>query len=183
MIYFIKSMNSAYGRLLFDNNDENLVELTFNERDRVKEAGEYTLLEGDFVQFRIATDTRKRRLLQSKPMAKLNGQIQRATQITLIEEHSLVNNSVNTREHRERGVLIKICSSQQQQQFGAIKCVEQDETVYFSYEELISFVRFNPAETSNLKEAYTIETCKLEVGDSLEFSVVKCQQVDSARLG
>ena len=42
------SMMPQFGRLIFDNNDENLVELTFNERDRIVEAGEYTLLEGSF---------------------------------------------------------------------------------------------------------------------------------------
>jgi len=173
----------ALGRLIYDNNDENLVELTFNERDRIASAGEYTLLEGDFVQFRIATDKRKRLLLQSQPHIKLNpsqlSQLQRATNITLIEEHSLIDNSANTKEHRETGVLVKVhTGGSNETQLGVIKCLEQDELVFFPFEELINFVKFSTADPSNEQqsESFTVNKVKLEVGDSLEFSVVKCQK-------
>ena len=169
----------SIGRLIYDNNDDNLVELTFNERDRIADAGEYTLLEGDFVQFRIATDKRKRLLLQSQPNLKLNSnqmsQLQRATNITLIEEHSLIDNSNNTKEHRETGVLVRIHVSSNETQFGVIKCIEQHDLVYFPFDEIISFVKFSndPQQGDSL---YTVGRIKLEIGDSLEFSVVKCQK-------
>ena len=169
----------SIGRLIYDNNDENLVELTFNERDRIASAGEYTLLEGDFVQFRIATDKRKRLLLQGQPNLKLNSnqlsQLQRATNITLIEEHSLIDNSANTKEHRETGVLVRVHAGSNETQFGVIKCIEQEDFVFFPFDEIISFVKFSQVPNEQ-GEWFTVDKVKLEIGDSLEFSVVKCQK-------
>ena len=132
---------------------------------------------GDFVQFRIANDKRKRLILQSQPNFKLTPNqlslFQRATNITLIEEHSLLDNSVNTKEHREKGVLVRLHSPTNDSQYGAIKCIEQDDLVLFSFDEVISFVKFSPGDE---KQSFVVNKVKLEVGDSLEFSVIKCQK-------
>ncbi len=194
------SKASPIGSLIFDYNDDNLVELQFTEHDRIAEAGKYTLLEGDFVQFRIAFDKRQT--------------TKRATQISLIEEHSLSANSQNTKEHRERGILVKLLSANDLMHlnqlnvnnvssgasgdyyskisYGAIKCVEQDEIVYFSFNELVNYVKFTSSkaaknnageENESIKSSqhqeatptisYKVNQVKLEVGDSLEFSVVQ----------
>ena len=180
----------SIGRLIYDrntsnssvNNGESLMELSFTDRDRVGGSGEYTLLEGDFVQFRIASDKRRK----TAPMNSNINVYQRATQLTLIEEHSLVENSINTSEHRERGVLVKLYTakdllppasshhhSQLDAKFGAIQCLEQNELVYFSFNEVINYVRFA---NNNLGTTYSVNEVQLQVGDSLEFSVVKCQK-------
>jgi cold shock CspA family protein len=179
----------SIGRLIYDtniscnsvNNGESLINLSFTDRDRVSGSGDYTLLEGDFVQFRIASDKRRK----TAPMNSNINVYQRATQLTLIEEHSLVENSINTHEHRERGVLVKLYTakdllpasshhhSQLDAKFGAIQCLEQNELVYFSFNEVINYVRFT---NNNLGTTYSINEIQLQVGDSLEFSVVKCQK-------
>ena len=200
------------GRLIFDANDEHgqLVELTFGERDRVLEAGEYTLLEGDFVQFRVASDKRLKQQQQQR---------RRAAQISLIEEHSLLANSANTKERRQQGVLVALFSANDvlnnmvggrmsaqlvyasgaaaarrvaatatttitsdEYKYGAIECLEQDEIVYFSMSEVIRYVRFAAELTSDASataaaSAYTVSNVELEVGDSLEFSLVECKPV------
>ena len=183
----------SIGSLIFDyNDDSNLIELKFTERDRIPECGKYTLLEGDFVQFRIATD--KRRMINSSA-----GNQRRATQISLIEEHSLSANSQNTKEHREKGVLIKLLSANDllnlnsgttnnnsnseflnKINYGAIKCIEQDEIIYFSFNEIINYAKFTSnkendnGSSSSQQITYKINQVKLELGDSLEFSVVEC---------
>lgn len=167
------------GRLVYDNNQDSLVELTFSDTDRVlpsslaaptEYTNKYTLLEGDFVQFRIASD--KRRKFQTQ-----TNNIQRASQVTLIEEHSLVNNVINTGERREKGVLIKISELIQNaannscSKYGAIKCLEREDLVYFPFSEVINYARFKDDET----KGFLLNRVKLEVGDSLEFSVMTCQ--------
>lgn len=166
---------SSIGRLIYDANtiSSELVELTFTDRDRIPGASDYSFLEGDFVQFRIATDKRKR---INSVMYQSD---KRATQLTLIEEYSLVDNSINTNEHRERGVLSKIYSASEllknknsdKQKYGVIKCLEHDELIYFSFNELINYVKFKTDSTN-----YKINQVNLEIGDSLEFSVVQCQK-------
>lgn len=171
---------SSIGRLIFDNNnnsDEPLTELIFSDLDRIQCTGEYTLLEGDFVQFRIATDKRKKNYANNTHMHRQD----RATQITLIEEHSLVENSVNTNEFRERGVLVKLDTIKEfipnmdvhsaKAKYGAIKCMEQNELIYFSLSEVINYVRFS-CNANNT--TYSVKEINLQIGDSLEFSVVKC---------
>lgn len=172
---------TSIGRLIFDNNsnnDETLTELVFSDLDRVANAGNYTLLEGDFVQFRIASDKRKKNYSNNTQMHRQ----QRATQITLIEEHSLVENSVNTGEYRERGVLVKLGTAKElvphldthsQSKYGAIRCLEQNELVYFSIAEVINYVRF--ASTGGVT-SFSVKEIQMHIGDSLEFSVIKCQK-------
>jgi cold shock CspA family protein len=164
------------GRLIYDNNQDNLGELTFGENDRALiiasdatanggQNNKYTLLEGDFVQFRIATDKRRKFATQSN-------NIQRATQLTLIEEHNLAQNSQNTHENREKGVLIKI--NNDQIKYGAIKCLEREDLVYFAFNEIINYAKFK-TDTAGSR-SFFINQVKLEVGDSLEFSVMQCQK-------
>lgn len=146
--------NSA-GRLIYDgNNSQSLMELSFTERDRINGASEYTFLEGDFVQFRIATDKRK--------PGKFNSQ--RATQLTLIEEYSLVENCTNTNERRQTGILAKISNK-----YGAIQHSERDDLIFFSICEIISYVKL-----ANDSVTYNINKTNIEIGDLLEFSVVQC---------
>lgn len=172
---------SSIGRLVYDKNgaDDNLVELYFTDRDRIPNSGEYSLLEGDFVQFCIAFDKRK------KPSHLNPVMNQRATHLTLIEEHSLLENSVNTKEHRERGILFKIyngkdlqSSVDSQTKFGAIKCLEQTDLVYFSFGEVINYVKFKTSTLNGMSPvSFSVNEVNLQVGDSLEFSVIKCQKV------
>jgi cold shock CspA family protein len=168
------------GRLLYDNHQDSLLELTFSDTDRVattlaEYTNKYTLLEGDFVQFRIASD--KRRKFQTQ-----TNNIQRATHVTLIEEHDLAQNFMNTGEQREKGVLIKVSdlvSGQQQQQqqqpqkYGAIKCLEREDLIYFAFSEVINYARFKAGDS----KSFLLNQVKLEVGDSVEFSVIQCQAV------
>lgn len=176
---------SSIGKLIFDNNsnktDETLTELLFSDLDRVPNSGNYTLLEGDFVQFRIATDKRKKHYNNNIQMHKQ----QRATQITLIEEHSLIENSVNTGEYRERGVLIKLGTAKElipnldisnqanQFKYGAIKCIEHNDLIYFSVSEVIKYARFTQKANNT---TFSVTDVQLQIGDSLEFSVIKCQK-------
>lgn len=179
---------SSIGKLIFDNNngnganpDETLTELLFSDIDRVPNSGSYTLLEGDFVQFRIANDKRKKNYNNNTQMHRQA----RATQITLIEEHSLVDNSVNTGEYRERGVLVKLDTAKElvpnldtnnqanQYKYGVIKCMEQNEPVSFCLTEVINYVRFSQ---NNGNTVYSVKDVQLKIGDSLEFSVLKCQK-------
>lgn len=174
----------SIGKLIFDNKNKNegetLTELLFTDLDRLAST-KYTLVEGDFVQFRIASDKRKRMHNNNTQMHRQ----QRATQVTLIEEHSLVENSINTGEYRERGILVKLGTPKEimpnleisnlvnQNKLGAIKCIEQNELVYFSVNEVINYARFVTNEenvTSSVKEV------QLQIGDSLEFSIIKCQK-------
>lgn len=145
--------SNGNGRLIYDSlKDGCLVELNFSDKDRIQ-ALTYTLLIGDFVQFRIATD-------------KLKRVPPRATQLTLIEDHSLVSNSVNTNEIRELGVVVKI-----DDRSGLIRCLNRDDLVTFGVGEVISFVRYNLNPVNNLVVEEFLNKIKLEVGDSVEFSV------------
>lgn len=180
---------STIGKLIYDStsvngnsSNESLTELLFSDLDRVPNCGNYTLLEGDFVQFRIATDKRKKNYSNNTQMHRQP----RAANVTLIEEHSLTDNSGNTGEYRERGVLAKlgtvrelvpnldIPSQMEHFKYGAIKCVEQNELVYFSLDEVISYVRFAQ---ENGSTTFKVKEVQLSVGDSLEFRVIKCQKV------
>lgn len=146
---------NSIGRLIYDgNNDQMLSELTFTERDRIIGASEYTFLEGDFVQFRIAKDKRK-----SSKLAN-----QRATQLTLIEEYSLNDNYSNTNERRETGILAKMINK-----YGAIRLAERNDLIFFSTSEIISFVTLATDSVS-----YSIEKKQLEIGDIVEFSIIQC---------
>lgn len=146
---------NSVGRLIYDgNNNQNLSELTFTERDRIPGASEHTFLEGDFVQFRIAKDKRKSFKLTN----------QRATQLTLIEEYSLTDNYINTNERRETGKLAKIINK-----YGAIRHSERNDLIFFSISEIVNFVKLATDSVS-----YNINKKNLEIGDQVEFSVVQC---------
>jgi hypothetical protein len=183
---------TTIGKLIYDNTSvsgtasESLTELLFSDVDRVANSGKYTLLEGDFVQFRIAADKRKKSYSNNAQMHRQP----RATQVTLIEEHSLAENGGNTREHRERGVLVKlgtvrelvanldVPSQVEHFRYGAIKCVEQNELVYFSLDEVINYVRFVQESGAT---SFAVNEVKLTVGDSLEFRVIECQKVSAQK--
>jgi hypothetical protein len=118
----------------------------FYERDRV---GEFTFLEGDIVQFKVATDKRTK--------------YKRAVEVIFVENCLLTN-----KEKRECGIVDKVFSefsnnSLQKIRYGAIKSIERDELVYFLPNEFIS--------SQNLKT--------FDSGDCLEFTVVENQKVKS----
>ena len=113
------------------------MELSFGDKDHVPNAGDYTLFEGDFVNFRIAGDKRLKNSKSSK---------QRATQLSLIDGFSLRENAVNTNEHRENGILSELVYDENSTLpiGGLIRCLERDDLVYFSMAELIRYVTFVP---------------------------------------
>jgi cold shock CspA family protein len=173
---------TSIGKLVFDNNNSNenetLSELLFSDLDRLKNASGYSLLEGDFVQFRISSDKRQRSFNNNTQMHRQK----RATQLTLIEEHSLIDNIINTGEYRERGILVKFSTAKDLLQnndihnssvYGAIKCLEQNDLVYFSASEIINYVKFS---TNAGVVTPSVREVDLQIGDSLEFSIVKCQK-------
>jgi cold shock CspA family protein len=176
------------GSLIYENDDGNICELPFSEQSRLSGAANFTLLEGDIVQFRLSVD---KRLLkqQRQPNQK------RVIQLTLIKEFSLSNNAKNTGEIRERGILTRLfdannststSATKKKTTFGAIKCLEQEDIVYFSLDELIKFADLSSTvdqsdhQDNSLSNKpvpkFNIEKVDLQVGDSLEFSIIKCSK-------
>lgn len=160
------------GRLIYET-DEKLVELAFGDGDRA--GGDYTLLEGDFVHFRIAKDKRIR-------FSKSNQQ--RATQLTLIEEYPIRENCINTNEYREMGLLVDVINASGSVntnahdmasvkfKFGAVRLLEREDLIYFPFTEIIHFVKFEPCGTNDV--SVSVKKVDLEVGDSVELSVIHC---------
>lgn len=143
----------ATGLLIYECDDK-LVELSFTDKDHVPGAGAYTLLEGDFIHFRIAADKRLLKPTASSMSASggsggagrpsmTGAGKQRATHLTLIESYSMRDNAVNTSEHRENGLLMELDAASGS---GLIKCVERDELVFFNANELIRYATFVPTE-------------------------------------
>jgi hypothetical protein len=95
---------------LFDSIQRKLVEWNFKEADV---NGKYTLIDGDIVKFKIATDKRTR--------------VMRATDINLIE-------SSLQKEAREYG-----CIQESSAEHHIIKCADREDSVYFHYNELLPF--------------------------------------------
>ena len=86
---------------------------------------------GDWVQFRIATDRRD--------------QLQRATNISLLEESFLVSG-----ERREQGVVSSVKDG-----FGFIKCADRDLRVFFHFNEVLDVDR------------------EVQANDEVEFTIVQ----------
>ena len=120
-----------------------MIEIRFNESDRV---GEFTLLEGDIVQFKVATDKRTK--------------YKRAVDVILME-HSLFNNN-NNKEKRECGVIDRILF-ENNNKYGAIQSIERDELVFFQANE---FICLNKRQSS----------INFDIGDCVEFTVVESQK-------
>lgn len=142
---------TAAGHLIYECDDK-LVELSFTDKDHVPGAGAYTLLEGDFVHFRIAADKR----LLKNASAGASGRVvamtgagkQRATHLTLIEGYSLRDNATNTNEHRENGLLVELDAATGG---GLVKCLEREDLVFFNANELIRFVTFTSADNQQVR--------------------------------
>ena len=111
----------------------------FYERDRV---GEFTFLEGDIVQFKVATDKRTK--------------YKRAVEVIFMEPSLLTN-----KEKRECGIVDKVLSSNSQQniRYGAIRSIERDELVYFLPNEFIS--SFQSIESGDCLEFTVVEYQKV----------------------
>lgn len=137
------------------------VEISFFERDRI---GEFSLIEGDIVQFKVATDKRT--------------SLKRAIDVLLME-NSLLNNK------RECGVVDLLCEVNNNNnnnnsnsntnihlnninKYGAIKSIERDELVYFTLNE---FLTLNKS-----------KSISFDIGDCVEFTVVDCVKVNDNEL-
>ncbi|XP_029053102.1 cold shock domain-containing protein E1 isoform X2 [Osmia bicornis bicornis] len=102
------------GRIRYRDTDHSEVEIPFGDKDQ---KGDFTLRHGDWVQFRIATDTRD--------------QLKRATEILLLPESFTVSG-----ERREQGVITALKDG-----FGFIRCVDRDARLFFHFNEVLDVDR------------------------------------------
>ncbi|XP_014613100.1 PREDICTED: cold shock domain-containing protein E1 isoform X1 [Polistes canadensis] len=102
------------GRIRYRDSDHCEVEVPFGDKDQ---KGDFTLRHGDWVQFRIATDTRD--------------QLKRATEISLLPESFTVSG-----ERREQGTISALKDG-----FGFIRCVDRDNRLFFHFNEVLDVDR------------------------------------------
>lgn len=102
------------GRIRYRAPDHSEVEVPFGDKDQ---KGDFTLRHGDWVQFRIATDTRD--------------QLKRATEISLLPESFTVSG-----ERREQGMIAALKDG-----FGFIRCVDRDPRLFFHFNEVLDVDR------------------------------------------
>ncbi|XP_058792775.1 cold shock domain-containing protein E1 [Phymastichus coffea] len=102
------------GRIRYRAPDHSEVEVPFGDKDQ---KGDFTLRHGDWVQFRIATDTRD--------------QLKRATEIALLPESFDVSG-----ERREQGMIAALKDG-----FGFIRCVDRDARLFFHFNEVLDVDR------------------------------------------
>ncbi|XP_017787801.1 PREDICTED: cold shock domain-containing protein E1 [Habropoda laboriosa] len=102
------------GRIRYRDTDHSDVEIPFGDKDQ---KGDFTLRHGDWVQFRIATDTRD--------------QLKRATEILLLPESFTVSG-----ERREQGIIAALKDG-----FGFIRCVDRDPRLFFHFNEVLDVDR------------------------------------------
>ncbi|XP_012279281.1 cold shock domain-containing protein E1 [Orussus abietinus] len=102
------------GRIRYRAPDHSEVEVPFGDKDQ---KGDFTLRHGDWVQFRIATDTRD--------------QLKRATEISLLPESFTVSG-----ERREQGIIATLKDG-----FGFIRCVDRDTRLFFHFNEVLDVDR------------------------------------------
>lgn len=102
------------GRIRYRDTDHFEVEIPFGDKDQ---KGDFTLKHGDWVQFRIATDTRD--------------QLKRATEIMLLPESFTVSG-----ERREQGIIAVLKDG-----FGFIRCVDRDTRLFFHFNEVLDVDR------------------------------------------
>lgn len=102
------------GRIRYRDTDHSEVEIPFGDKDQ---KGDFTLRHGDWVQFRIATDTRD--------------QLKRATEIMLLPESFTVSG-----ERREQGIIAALKDG-----FGFIRCVDRDARLFFHFNEVLDVDR------------------------------------------
>ncbi|XP_014228591.1 cold shock domain-containing protein E1 isoform X1 [Trichogramma pretiosum] len=102
------------GRIRHRAPDHSEVEVSFGDKDQ---KGDFTLKHGDWVQFRIATDTRD--------------QLKRATEIELLPESFSVSG-----ERREQGVIVALKDG-----YGFIRCAEREPRLFFKFGEVLDVER------------------------------------------
>ncbi|XP_011499122.1 PREDICTED: cold shock domain-containing protein E1 [Ceratosolen solmsi marchali] len=102
------------GRIRYRAPDHSEVEVSFGDKDQ---KGDFTLRHGDWVQFRIATDTRD--------------QLKRATEISLLPESFTVSG-----ERREQGVIVSLRDG-----YGFIRCAEREGRLFFHFNEVLDVDR------------------------------------------
>ncbi|XP_043248968.1 cold shock domain-containing protein E1 [Colletes gigas] len=102
------------GKIRYRDADHCEVEIPFGDKDQ---KGDFTLRHGDWVQFRIATDTRD--------------QLKRATEIMLLSESFTVSG-----ERREQGIIATLKDG-----FGFIRCVDRDVRLFFHFNEVLDVDR------------------------------------------
>ncbi|GJQ87988.1 Unr [Trypoxylus dichotomus] len=118
------------GRIRYRAPDHSEVEISFGEKDQ---RGDFTLRHGDWVQFKVATDRRD--------------QLNRATQIMLLEESFMVSG-----ERREQGVVASVKDG-----FGFLRCVEREPRLFFHFNEVLDVDH------------------DVQAGDEFEFTVIQDQ--------
>ncbi|XP_033741037.1 cold shock domain-containing protein E1-like isoform X1 [Pecten maximus] len=99
------------GRINFEG-PKGLTEMPFGDKDQI---GDYTLCQGDLVEFKVATDRRDK--------------LQRATSICLLEKETFEQN----KEKRETGVIVSLKDG-----YGFIHCAERDSRMFFHFSEMLS---------------------------------------------
>ncbi|XP_041351705.1 cold shock domain-containing protein E1-like [Gigantopelta aegis] len=108
------NMNKRYsdplgGRIIYET-PKGTVDIPYGDKDQ---KGDYTLQQGDFVEFSIATDRRDK--------------LQRATKIVLLDE-----TFEKTGEPRETGVVVSLKDG-----YGFIQCADRDARMFFHFNELL----------------------------------------------
>jgi len=120
ILKMIKSTNrrpseALAGRIMYETN-KGLIEIPFGEKDQ---RGECTLLQGDSVEFQIATDRRDK--------------LQRATNIGLLEDTFAYSGEI-----RETGLIAALKDG-----YGFIYCAERDARMFFHFSEFMDLT-YNP---------------------------------------
>ncbi|KAK2146556.1 hypothetical protein LSH36_600g01076 [Paralvinella palmiformis] len=87
------------------------IEIPYGDKDQ---KGEYTLQQGDLVEFNIATDRRDK--------------LQRATNILLVDDTFKISSEV-----RETGIVTTLKDG-----YGFIRCMERDASMFFRFSELLN---------------------------------------------
>lgn len=120
ILKMIKSTNrrpseALAGRIMYDT-IKGLIEIPFGEKDQ---RGECTLIQGDSVEFQIATDRRDK--------------LQRATNIALLEDTFAYSGEI-----RETGVIAALKDG-----YGFIYCADRDARMFFHFSEFMDLT-YNP---------------------------------------
>ncbi|XP_076302317.1 RNA-binding protein Unr-like [Lasioglossum baleicum] len=102
------------GRIRYRGTNHTDVEIPFGDKDQ---KGDFTLRHRDWVQFRIATDTRD--------------QLKRATEILLLPESFAASG-----ERREQGIIAALKDG-----FGFIRCVDRNVRLFFHFNEVLDVDR------------------------------------------
>lgn len=117
-----RSSEALAGRIMYETS-KGLIEIPFGEKDQ---RGECTLLQGDTVEFQVATDRRDK--------------LQRATNIGLLEETFECPGEI-----RETGVIAALKDG-----YGFINCTDRESRMFFHFSEFLDLT-YNPRPNDELE--------------------------------